>query len=440
MIDIKALEKDEATAGEESYQKAYRRTLEWRGESPALVDQALKLNSERKRFISEMETLRAEQNKVGEEVARRKRAKEDATDILTEMQALSQKVKDLDQKAQEADQVLTDFMLRLPNKIQDSVPRGTSEADNQEVRKWGEPKVFPFKPKDHVELGEKLGIIDFERAGKVAGARFAFLRRAGSQLERALIQYKMDLHTREHGYEEMIPPFIANSNSFKGTSQFPKFVDDVFHLQGTDYHLIPTAEVPVTNFYADEILDESSLPQFFTAYSPCFRSEAGSYGRDTKGLIRQHQFNKVELVMFCRPEESLELHERLVVHAETVLKQLELPFRRMVLCSKDIGFGAAKCFDLEVWLPGQAAYREISSCSNFEDFQARRANIRYRPQGPKAKPQYVHTLNGSGLAVGRTLIAILENYQQEDGSVLIPKVLQGYMGGLKEIRPPKSNA
>jgi seryl-tRNA synthetase len=295
-------------------------------------------------------------------------------------------------------------------------------------------RTFSFKPKEHFELGEKLGILDFERGGKVAGARFTFLKGAAAQLERALIQFKMDLHSREHGYEEMIPPFIVNSQSFVGTGQFPKFKDDVFHLAGTDYHLIPTAEVPVTNFYAEEILKETDLPIKFVAYSPCFRSEAGSYGKDTRGLIRQHQFNKVELVMFCHPEKSYEMHDQLTGHAEKVLQLLELPYRVMSLCSKDIGFGAAKCHDLEVWLPGQNAYREISSCSNFEDFQARRANIRFKGNDPKSKTQFVHTLNGSGLAIGRTLIAILENYQQEDGTIQIPKALAPYMGGLSVIK------
>ncbi|MCB0367946.1 MAG: serine--tRNA ligase, partial [Bdellovibrionales bacterium] len=282
------------------------------------------------------------------------------------------------------------------------------------------------------ELGEKLNIIDFERAGKVTGARFAFLKGAGARLERALIQFMMDLHSQKHGYMEMIPPFIVNSPSLLGTAQLPKFKEDLFHLDGYDYFLIPTAEVPVTNYYAGEILSESDLPQKFCAYSPCFRSEAGSHGRDTKGLIRQHQFNKVELMVFAHPDKSDEMHEALTSHAEEVLRQLELPYRRMLLCTGDMGFGSAKTYDLEVWLPGQSEYREISSCSNFEDFQARRANIRFKSQG--GKPQFVHTLNGSGLAVGRTLIAILENYQTEEGSIKVPKVLSPYMGGLTEIK------
>jgi seryl-tRNA synthetase len=281
-------------------------------------------------------------------------------------------------------------------------------------------------------LGEALGILDFERASKVTGTRFSFIRGLAARLERALVQFFMDLHSGEHGYDEIIPPYMVNSRSYFGTGQFPKFVDDVFHLSGSDYHLISTAEVPVTNFYADEILPESYLPARFCALSPCFRSEAGAAGRDTRGLIRQHQFHKVELMIFAHPTESYEWHEKLTAHAEKCLELLELPYRRMLLCSGDIGFGAAKCYDLEVWLPGSEAYREISSCSNFEDFQARRANIRFRPEGG-GKPQFVHTLNGSGLAVGRTLVAILENYQQEDGSIRVPEVLVRYMG-TKEIR------
>jgi seryl-tRNA synthetase len=313
-----------------------------------------------------------------------------------------------------------------------SVPVGDSDADNKIIHTWGEPRKFSFKAKEHWEIGEKLGVIDFERAGKVTGARFAFLKKGGARLERALMNFMLDLHTGEHGYTEMLPPFIVNYDSFRGTGQFPKFKQDVFHLTGFDYALIPTAEVPVTNYYREEILDEADLPQSFAAYSPCFRSEAGSYGKDTKGLIRQHQFEKVELMKFAHPSNSYEEHEKLTANAEEVLKRLELPFQRVALCSGDIGFGAAKCYDLNVWLPGQNAYREISSCSNFEDFQARRANIRFKAKG--GKPQFVHTLNGSGLAIGRTLIAILENYQNEDGTVQVPKALVPYMGGLTQIK------
>lgn len=434
MIDIKALESDQPIAEGKTYRDIYKKVLEARGENPSTVDQALDLNKKRKALQHAAETLKAEQNQVGAEVAKRKKSGEDASQLLTKMQEVAARAKDLSKELEEVETALHDFMLRLPNKTHETVPFGKGEEDNQEIRRVGHAPKFSFTPLDHIALGEKLGILDFERGSKVAGARFTFLRGAAAQLEMALTQFMLDTHMQHHGYEMMIPPFMVNSHSLVGTSQFPKFKDDVFHLEGTDYHLIPTAEVPVTNFFAGEILDEETLPQKFVAYSPCFRSEAGSYGKDTKGLIRQHQFNKVELVMFARPEESYEMHDQLVGHAERILKDLELQYRVMVLCTKDIGFGAAKCCDLEVWLPGQNAFREISSCSNFEDFQARRANIRYRPGGPKAKPQFVHTLNGSGLAVGRTLIAVLENYQNEDGSITVPKVLQKYLGGMTRIQ------
>jgi seryl-tRNA synthetase len=434
MIDVKALEREEVNPQTGmTYANEYRKSLKWRGDDPSAVDRLLELNSKRKTLITQQEALRAEQNKVGEEIARRKRNKEDASELLAQMQGISKQVKDLDDQVMGAESDLNAVLMGLPNKLHASVPEGASAEDNLVVRSTGLKREFGFKPKEHFELGEALKILDFERAGKVAGARFTFLRGAGARLERALIQFMMDVHSRDHGYEEMIPPFVVNSASLFGTGNFPKFREDVFHLEGTDYHLIPTAEVPVTNFYAAEILKESDLPLRFVAYSPCFRSEAGSYGKDTRGLIRQHQFNKVELVMFAHPERSYELHDELTRHAEKILQLLELPYRVLSLCSRDIGFGAAKCHDIEVWLPGQNSYREISSCSNFEDFQARRAGIRFKADGPKAKTSFVHTLNGSGLAVGRTLIAVLENYQQEDGSIQIPKVLQPYMGGLQKI-------
>jgi seryl-tRNA synthetase len=338
----------------------------------------------------------------------------------------------MEQLAARADEEVQNLLLTVPNKPHSSVPVGSSEKENKIVAVEGEPTKFSFKAKEHFELGEKLGIIDFDRAGKTTGARFAFLKGAAAQLERALIQFMMDVQSQKNGYTEMIPPFIVNSKSLTGTGQFPKFKEDVFNLANTDYYLIPTAEVPVTNYYYDETLAEADLPKSFCAYSPCFRSEAGSYGKDTKGLIRQHQFNKVELMTFCHPNESYKVHEALTSHAEMILKLLELPYRKMLLCTGDMGFGSAKTYDLEVWLPGQNAYREISSCSNFEDFQARRANIRFKPKDG-GKPQFVHTLNGSGLAVGRTLVAILENYQREDGSVAIPKALWNYMGGKQQI-------
>jgi seryl-tRNA synthetase len=427
MIDVRALEQSD-------YADEYRRSLKNRGDDPAWVDKILALNKRRRQITTEQETLRAQQNKVGEEIARKKRNKEDAGELLTQMQGMAAKVKELEQEVAEAQQDLDDVVLRLPNKVHSSVPVGESAEDNLVLRAAGVKRAFSFKPKEHWQLGEALGVLDFERAGKVTGARFTFLRGAASHMERALIQFMMDLHSREHGYEEMIPPFIANAQSFVGTGQFPKFKEDVFHLEGHEYYLIPTAEVPVTNYYANETLKESDLPIKFVAYSPCFRSEAGSYGKDTRGLIRQHQFNKVELVIFSRPEKSYELHEQLTANAERVLQLLELPYRVVSLCTRDIGFGAAKCHDLEVWLPGQNAYREISSCSNFEDFQARRANIRFKGADAKAKPQFVHTLNGSGLAIGRTLIAIFENYQLEDGTIEVPRVLQPYMGGTTLIK------
>jgi len=426
MIDIRALE-------QVTYADEYRRTLKNRGADPSAVDKILTLNQKRKQIITQQEALRARQNKIGEEVARKKRNKEDASEILKEMQGISSEGKELEQQVAKAEQDLSELLMVLPNKVHHTVPVGESAEDNLLVRATGVKRVFGFEAKEHWQLGEQLGILDFERAGKVAGARFTFLKGGAAKLERALIQFMMDLHSRDHGYTEMIPPFIANSQAFVGTGQFPKFKDDVFHLEGTDYHLIPTAEVPVTNFYAGEILKESDLPIKYVAYSPCFRSEAGSYGKDTRGLIRQHQFNKVELVVFAHPSQSYELHDQLTTHAEKVLQQLELPYRVVSLCTRDIGFGAAKCHDIEVWLPGQKSYREISSCSNFEDFQARRAGIRFKGNDPKAKPQFVHTLNGSGLAIGRTLIAVMENFQQEDGSIDVPSALRPYMGGQHKI-------
>ncbi len=433
MIDIRALEKDELNPFmNQNYVAGYRAVLKNRGAEPTVVDELLGLNKTRKNALTEAETAKAKQNKVSGEIAKLKRSGGNADDLLREMQGLAEQIKKLESDAAAADARVLDLALQLPNILHSSTPVGHSAEENKIVRTVGTPGSYSFQPKEHGDIGENLKIIDFERAGKVTGARFAFLRGAAARLERALIQFMMDLHSNQHGYEEMIPPFIVNANSLKGTGQFPKFKNDVFWITTPEYYLIPTAEVPVTNFYAEEILDASELPKSFVAYSPCFRSEAGSHGRDTKGLIRQHQFNKIELVKFTRPEESVEQHEKLTGHAEEILKQLELPYRTVALCSGDISFGAMKCYDLEVWLPGQKAYREISSCSNFGDFQARRANIRFR-DGAKGKPQFVHTINGSGLAVGRTLIAILENYQKEDGSVEIPKVLVPYMGFTKIV-------
>jgi seryl-tRNA synthetase len=426
MIDIKLLEKNES-----NYLAEYKASLKNRKGDPAQVDHLLELNQERKKLIAQAETQKANQNKQSQEIAKLKKEGKDATAQLEALKIMSEEIKKLYADAEAADLKVQELCKVLPNKCHKDVPVGTSEADNKIVRKWGEPKVFSFKAKEHFELGEKLGILDFERATKISGARFTILNGAAAKLERSLINFMLDIQTKENGYLETLPPFIVNGQSLFGTGQFPKFFDDVFHLQNTDYHLIPTAEVPVTNYYRDEILDESKLPIYMTAYTPCFRSEAGSYGKDTRGLIRQHQFDKVELVKLTHPDKSYEEHEKMVSNAEEILKRLELPYRVALLSTGDIGFGAAKCYDLEVWLPGQNSYREISSCSNCEDFQARRANIRFK--SGTNKPQFVHTLNGSGLAVGRTLIAILENYQREDGSVEIPKALQAYTG-FKEIR------
>lgn len=424
MIDIKKLEKA-PEPGTRSYLEEYKQCLINRKSNTSILEEAMELNKKRKEAITLAESEKAKQNKISQEIPALKKQGKDTTDLMKQLGDLSSFVKSKEILAAELDSQVTALLMTLPNKTHESVPVGQSEHDNKIVKTIGQPTKFSFKAKEHWEIGEKLGIIDFERAGKVTGTRFAFLKGKAAQLERALVQFFLDLHTRKHGYTEMLPPFIVNSNSLTGTGQFPKFKEDVFHLDQTDYYLIPTAEVPVTNYFAGEILKEEELPQRFAAYSPCFRSEAGSHGRDTKGLIRQHQFNKVELMIFSHPEQSYEWHEKLTSHAEQVMIELELPFRRSMLCTGDIGFGAAKCFDLEVWLPGSAAYREISSCSNFEDFQARRANIRFK--AGNGKPQFVHTLNGSGLAVGRTLVAILENYQKEDGTFEVPKVLKRYL-------------
>jgi seryl-tRNA synthetase len=429
MIDIKDIE-GRGSRGP-NFLEAYKKSLLNRGSNLDTLEKILKLGEERRQAIAQAEKKKSEQNKLSQQIPILKKSGQDTTVLMKELGELSAQAKELQSQATRIDQEVNSLLATLPNHLHASTPVGKSADDNVELKSWGEKKVFSFKPKEHTDLGEKLGILDFDRAAKVTGSRFVFLKGAGARLERALIQYFMDTHSRQNGYEEMIPPYIVNTKSYFGTGQFPKFVDDVFHLKGTDYGLISTAEVPVTNYYQEEILSESDLPKRFCAYSPCFRSEAGSHGRDTRGLIRQHQFHKVELMIFAHPDNSYEWHEKLTSHAEGILEALELPYRRMALCSADIGFGAAKCFDLEVWLPSVGHYREISSCSNFEDFQARRANIRFKDSAGKLR--FVHTLNGSGLAVGRTLIAILENYQREDGSIQIPKVLVPYMGGLTQI-------
>jgi seryl-tRNA synthetase len=375
---------------DEVYFNEYAQSLKNRKGDLGMLEEIKSLLQTRKKMIAEAEGKKAQQNKASDVIAQKKRNKEDASAELTAMQALSQEVKGLEKAAKEMEETLHGKLATLPNKCHSSVPVGSSEKDNVEIKKVGEPRKFSFTAKTHDELGQKLGILDFDRGGKVAGARFTFLLGLGARLERSLINFMMDLHAKEHGYTEAIPPYIVNSQALFGTGNFPKFRDDVFHLEGTDYHLIPTAEVPVTNFYAQEILKEEQLPARFAAFSACFRSEAGSYGQDTKGLIRQHQFDKVELMCFVHPDKSYEEHERLTANAEEVLKRLELPFRRLALCTGDIGFGAAKCFDLEVWLPGQNAYREISSCSIFEDFQARRQTFDFALLTVGSLAMYTH--------------------------------------------------
>ena len=391
----------------------------------------LELDEARRRILVDVEQKKHRRNIASEEISKLKKQKKEASSLVEEMRELGGEIKVLDQQLAEVEQEFRDFLLIIPNVPHGSVPVGKDEKDNREILKWGEKPAFDFKPKPHWEIGEGLGILDFERGAKITGARFSLYWGAASALERALICFMLDVHTRRHGYTEVLPPFIVNSTSMRGTGQLPKFKEDLFKLDGWDYWLIPTAEVPVTNIHSEEILDESDLPRCYTAYTPCFRSEAGSHGKDTRGLIRQHQFNKVELVKFTRPEDSYSELETLL-NAETILQELGIHYRVIVLCTGDMGFSASKTYDIEMWLPGQETYREISSCSNFEDFQARRANIRFRRKG-RSRTDLVHTLNGSGLAVGRTLVAILENYQQADGTVVIPEVLRPYMGNMKVI-------
>jgi seryl-tRNA synthetase len=393
------------------------------------------LSEERRAATTAVEQLRFELNKGSEEVARLRRAKEPAEAAMAAMKQLGDRIKDAEGALRKVEEALTDVALRIPNLPHASVPVGADASENVEVRRWGTIPSFSTPPKPHWEVGENLGILDFDRAAKIAGARFSVMTGAGARLERALINYMLDLHTTQHGYREVLPPLMVNRASMTGTGQLPKFEEDLFRMKDEDYFLIPTAEVPVTNLHREEILGGDRLPLRYTAYTPCFRREAGSYGKDTRGLIRLHQFNKVELVAFTTPDRSYEELERLTGHAESILQGLNLPYRVIALCTGDMGFSAAKTYDIEVWLPSQQQYREISSCSNFESFQARRASIKYRPTGGKkdTKTDFVHTLNGSGLAVGRTVVAILENFQQSDGSVEIPPVLRPYMGGLERI-------
>ena len=399
------------------------------------LQQLATAEAHRRRLIPQIEGLKREQNSSGDQVARAKRQGQDASHLFQASKERAGKIKQLEFELESAERQRTILLETLPNIPHASVPVGKSAADNVVVRTWGEPRALDFEPKAHWDLGPALGIIDFERATKISGTRFAFLMGAGAQLERALINFMLSLHTNEHGYTEVEPPFLVSSTTLYGTGQLPKFEQDLFKIGGEwDLYLIPTAEVPVTNLYRGEIIDGRLLPLKYTAYTPCFRSEAGSYGADTRGLIRQHQFDKVELVIFATPETSYDELESLTANAEKVLQLLGLPYRTIVLCTGDMGFSAAKTYDIEVWLPSQKGYREISSCSNCEAFQARRANIKFRPEGT-GKAEHVHTLNGSGLAVGRTLIAILENYQQKDGSVRVPDALRPYMGGLEVIEP-----
>ncbi len=400
------------------------------------LDRFSALDVNRRDLLQEVENLRSERNTVSKAIGEKKKQQEDAAPLMSRMAEVSARIKELDESLNEIEAELTAVALTIPNIPHESVTCGAGAEDNPVIRTWGEKPSFAFTPRPHWEIGESLGILDFAGGAKIAGARFTLYRGAGATLERALINFMLDLHTTEHDYLEVLPPFLVNRESMTATGQLPKFAEDLFKIEGMDYFLIPTAEVPVTNIHREEILEEQDLPRRYAAWSACFRAEAGSYGKDTRGLIRQHQFNKVELVKFTTPETSYDELEKLTADAEEVLKRLKLPFRTISLCSGDLGFSAAKTYDLEVWLPGQDTYREISSCSNFEAFQARRAAIRFR-RGESGKVELVHTLNGSGLAVGRTLVAILENGQQEDGSVVIPEVLRPYMKGIDRIKPAR---
>ncbi|WP_059048693.1 serine--tRNA ligase [Paenibacillus senegalimassiliensis] len=428
MLDVKVMRNDYARVED---------ALKRRGKSLDLIEGFPRLDEKRRELLQENEALKNRRNTVSAEVAQRKKNKEDADELILEMRQVGDRIKELDEEVRALEADIEELMMSIPNIPHESVPVGASEEDNVEVRRWSEPKSYSFAPKAHWDVAADLGILDFEAAAKVTGSRFTFYKGLGARLERALINFMMDLHSNEHGYEEMLPPYIVNRDSLYGTGQLPKFEEDLFKLSGgSEYYLIPTAEVPVTNYHRDEILNAEDLPRKYVAYSSCFRSEAGAAGRDTRGLIRQHQFNKVEMIKVVHPDHSYEELELMTANAERVLQLLNLPYRVLALCTGDMSFTSAKTYDLEVWLPESGVYREISSCSNVEDFQARRANIRFRPE-PKAKPEFVHTLNGSGLAVGRTVAAILENYQQEDGSVEIPELLRPYMGNIDKITKRK---
>ena len=398
------------------------------------VDRFQTLMEEKKSLLQKLESLRFELNRSSKDIGGMKKRGEDASDLIRDMKKVSDEISLLDGDYRNLEEMVKEFLLDIPNIPHESVPEGSSASDNQVIRVWGEKPSMDFGPKPHWDLGTDLGILDFERAAKITGARFTVYLGWGARLERALINFMLDIHTGERGYREILPPFIANQDSLTGTGQLPKFSEDLFKLEGYPWYLVPTAEVPVTNYYRNEIIDGSILPGRFAAYTACFRSEAGSYGKDIRGLIRQHQFNKVELVTFSKPDSSYDELEKLTADAEEVLRRLGIHYRVIVLCTGDMGFSAAKTYDIEVWMPHRDGFLEISSCSNCEDFQARRAGIRFRPE-PKAKPEFVHTLNGSGVAVGRTVSAILENYQQEDGTVIIPEALRAYMGGQERIVP-----
>ena len=403
-----------------------------RRRSPLSLEGFAALDRSRRETLAAVETLRAERNAASEEIGRLRREKKDASRLMERMKEVSGRIKEAEAGLPEVERRMEELLHVIPNMPDASVPEGAGEEDNPTVRTWGTPPSFSFPVRDHVDIGATLDILDFDRAAKIAGGRFCLSKGAGAHLERALINFMLDVHTREHGYTEVLPPFMANSASFFGTGQLPKFEEDLFRVAGTDYFLVPTAEVPVTNIVRDEILAAESLPLKFAAYTPCFRAEAGSYGKDVRGMIRQHQFNKVELVNVCRPEESEAEHEKLTAAAEEILRRLDLAYRVVTLCTGDLGFSSAKTYDIEVWVPSQGRYREISSCSNFTDFQARRAKIRFR-EGSSGKTRLVRTLNGSGLAVGRTVVAILENFQRGDGTVEIPSALRPYMGGMERI-------
>ncbi|HLO12823.1 MAG TPA: serine--tRNA ligase [Pseudoneobacillus sp.] len=425
MLDIKVLRADF---------EAIKDLLQHKGEDLTDLGKFEDLDVRRRELIVQSEQLKSKRNEVSGQVAALKRDKQEADHLIAEMREVGDQIKEIDDELRVVEDTLEKLLLNIPNIPHESVPIGATEDENVEIRKWGEVREFGFEPKPHWDVADNLGILDFERAGKVTGSRFVFYKGLGARLERALMNFMLDLHVDEHGYKEVIPPYIVNRASMTGTGQLPKFEEDAFRIESEDYFLVPTAEVPVTNLHRDEILSGEDLPIKYAAFSACFRSEAGSAGRDTRGLIRQHQFNKVELVKFVKPEDSYAELEKLTGHAEKVLQLLGLPYRVLSMCTGDLGFTAAKKYDIEVWIPSYNTYREISSCSNFEGFQARRANIRFRRE-PKGKPEHVHTLNGSGLAIGRTVAAILENYQQEDGSVIIPEVLLPYMGKHETIKP-----